>query len=302
MSTFQKHALLVGISVIAFTSLFFIPAIPQDPGYHTFVDQRQLLGIPNFLNVISNAIFVIVGFLGIKLLLRTCSRSSRAIVSCGRTERRNRSLHGVNEDFEHRPTANGSGAVDLELVLSEKQYNIVPEIHWAYLTFFIGVFAVGIGSGYYHLFPSNDTLIWDRLPMTVAFTAFFVIILSEFISVKLGKRIFIPLLLLGIFSVGYWFYTEQQGLGDLRMYGLVQFLPILLIPLILTMFPSRFPDTRYYWYLLGFYVLAKIFEASDGPVYSLLSVISGHSIKHLCAGIGCYFFYVQLKKRLLIDR
>jgi len=31
--------------------------------------------------------------------------------------RRNRSLHGVNEDFEHRPTANGSGAVDLEQIL-----------------------------------------------------------------------------------------------------------------------------------------------------------------------------------------
>ncbi len=53
-------------------------------------------------------------------LLRTCSRSSRAAVSCGRTERRNRSLHGVNEDFEHRPTANGSGTVDLEQVLNQK--------------------------------------------------------------------------------------------------------------------------------------------------------------------------------------
>jgi len=249
MSTFQKYALLVGISVIACISLFFIPAIPQDPTYHAFVDQRFLLSIPNFLNVISNAIFLIVGFLGIKLLL------------------------------------------------SEKQYHTISEIHWAYLTFFIGVFAVGIGSGYYHLFPSNDTLIWDRLPMTMAFMALFAIILFEFVSVTLGKRIFIPLLILGIFSVGYWFYTEQQGQGDLRMYGLVQFLPILLIPLILIMFPSRFPDTQNYWYLLGFYVLAKIFEASDGPVYGLLSVISGHSIKHLCAGVGCYFFYAQLKNR-----
>ena len=48
---------------------------------------------------------------------RTCSRSLRAAASCVRTERRNRSLHGVNEDFEHRPSANGSGAVGLEQVL-----------------------------------------------------------------------------------------------------------------------------------------------------------------------------------------
>jgi hypothetical protein len=32
-------------------------------------------------------------------------------------ERKNRSLHEVNENFENRPTANVSGAVDLEQVL-----------------------------------------------------------------------------------------------------------------------------------------------------------------------------------------
>ncbi len=51
--------------------------------------------------------------------LRTCSRSLRAAASCARTERRNRNLHGVNEDFEHRPSTNGSGAVDLEQVLKQ---------------------------------------------------------------------------------------------------------------------------------------------------------------------------------------
>jgi hypothetical protein len=51
--------------------------------------------------------------------LRTCSRSLRVAVSCVRTERRNQSLHKVNEDFEHRPSANGSGTVDLEQVLNK---------------------------------------------------------------------------------------------------------------------------------------------------------------------------------------
>ena len=31
-----------------------------------------------------------------------------------RTERRNRSLHEVNEGFEYRPSITGSGAVDFE--------------------------------------------------------------------------------------------------------------------------------------------------------------------------------------------
>ena len=51
--------------------------------------------------------------------VRTCSRSLRSAGNCGRTERRNRSLQGVNEDFEHRPSANVGGVVDLEQVLSK---------------------------------------------------------------------------------------------------------------------------------------------------------------------------------------
>src|SRR5258706_8364410 len=45
-----------------------------------------------------------------------------------------------------------------------------------YLTFFAGTCLVAVGSGYYPLAPSNDTLLWDRLPMAIVFMAFFSII------------------------------------------------------------------------------------------------------------------------------
>src|ERR1043166_6803997 len=35
--------------------------------------------------------------------------------------------------------------------------------------FFVGLILIAFGSGYYHLAPNNETLVWDRLPMTVAF-------------------------------------------------------------------------------------------------------------------------------------
>jgi SAM-dependent methyltransferase len=57
------------------------------------------------------------GLVGDNVSVKTSSRLLRAAVSCGGTEHRNRSLHGVNEDFEHRPTTNGGGAVDIEQVL-----------------------------------------------------------------------------------------------------------------------------------------------------------------------------------------
>jgi hypothetical protein len=44
----------------------------------------------------------------------------------------------------------------------------------------------------------------------------------------------------GLGSVLYWHRTEQQGHGDLRPYLLVQFYPILAIPLLLLLFPPRY--------------------------------------------------------------
>jgi len=61
------------------------------------------------------------GILKLPVPLRTCSKSLRAADSCVRTERRNRSLHRVNEDFEHCPNANGNGVVDFEQVLRNFQ-------------------------------------------------------------------------------------------------------------------------------------------------------------------------------------
>ena len=43
---------------------------------------------------------------------------------------------------------------------------------WAYGTLFAGLVLTGIGSGYYHLAPDNQRLIWDRLPMTIAMAGF----------------------------------------------------------------------------------------------------------------------------------
>jgi hypothetical protein len=190
----------------------------------------------------------------------------------------------------------------LNLLVTNPTICIYQDIYWVYRVFFIGVFFVGLGSGYYHLFPSNNTLIFDRLPMTVAFMAFFTIIVSEFISVSVGKLIFIPLLVLGIFSVWYWYITEQQGVGDLRLYGLVQFVPILLTPLIIGLFISAFSHNHLLWYFLAAYLLAKLFEATDASVYQyLFHLISGHTIKHIIASIACYIFYRYLKQRLPIN-
>ena len=86
--------------------------------------------------------------------------------------------------------------------------------------------------------------------------------------------------------VVYWYYSELQGYGDLRFYGLVQFLPMLLIVVILSMYPSRFDRTGFLWLVFGLYVVAKVFEHFDRGVYSLGELLSGHSIKHIVAALA----------------
>ncbi len=228
-----------------------LPAIAQDLAYHQFADQRQILAIENFFNVISNLPFILVSVIAVL-------------------------------DW-----------------LKKSPLNYPYQLSSAYLIFFIAIGGIGIGSSYYHFNPTNNTLFWDRLPMSIAFMAFFVIIVGEFISLQIARKLFYPLILTGIVSVLYWSVTEQLGHGDLRLYALVQFLPMLLIPMILFMFPARYNHNIYLWAMLVCYLMAKLVEFYDIEIYNMIG-LSGHTIKHLLAAFGPYLFYLQLKKRKVV--
>ena len=55
-----------GLTAASLTGLLLLPAIPQDQSYHEFADQRPLLGVPNFWNVVSNLPFLAVGAAGLR--------------------------------------------------------------------------------------------------------------------------------------------------------------------------------------------------------------------------------------------
>lgn len=161
------------------------------------------------------------------------------------------------------------------------------------LFFFLGVFLTGLGSSYYHLHPDNDSLVWDRLPMTIAFTAFFSVVIGEFVCNKTGRRILFPTLLLGIISLIYWRMTAERGEEDLRFYGVVQFLPVLLVPLILVLYKGSKDLKIYFWLILLTYVAAKLFELTDVLIYEESNLLSGHSLKHFAAALGPLLFLIM---------
>lgn len=245
----NRLKIIVALSIVAMIVVFNLAPIPQDPAYHNFADQRYVMHIANFFNVLSNLPFVIIGLMGIRLV------------------RQGLAVGGL------------------------------PKLKAMYLMFFVGVFLTGFGSAYYHLQPGNQTLLWDRLPMTIAFMALFCAIVGEYISTPLAQQLFAPLLIVGIVSVIYWYVTERGNHGDLRLYVLVQFLPIVLIPLILWLFDSPLHNDKYLWGIIGAYAVSKLFEQLDVQLYTLFSVLSGHTLKHLTAAFGALIFYWALQRQ-----
>ncbi|XP_076947461.1 uncharacterized protein LOC143619407 [Bidens hawaiensis] len=162
--------------------------------------------------------------------------------------------------------------------------------------FYIGVAAVGIGSSYYHLKPNDARLVWDRLPMTIAFTSIIAIFIIERIDERKGTYSIIPLLLAGAVSILYWRFFD-----DLRPYALVQFVPCIAIPLMAIMLPPMYTHSSYWLWAAGFYLLAKVEEAIDDTIYNWTNhIVSGHTLKHLCAALVPVFLTLMLAKRDIV--
>jgi hypothetical protein len=153
-----------------------------------------------------------------------------------------------------------------------------PVLRRHYLVLCGAIALVAFGSAAYHLAPSNPTLVWDRLPMTVAFMALFSAIIADRVSWFAGRALLWPLVTAGIASIAWWIRTEAAGQGDLRAYALVQFLPMLLVPMILLMWRENELSTRRLWLAFGAYGAAKLAELLDY-----------HAMKHLLAALAAWW-------------
>ncbi len=183
------------------------------------------------------------------------------------------------------------GVVGLIVVCGKQERAIFqwPEDRRPYAVFFFGVALVSLGSAYYHWDPSNDSLFWDRLPMTVAFMGLSAGILADRVERRFALTYLLPLMVLaGIASLVYWDLTERAGAGDLRFYGFVQFFPIAALPLVFWLFPkAHYTGTKGLLWVIFFYLLAKVFEHFDVEIFlALAGSISGHTMKHLAASVA----------------
>lgn len=157
-----------------------------------------------------------------------------------------------------------------------------------YLVFFAGTALTGIGSAFYHLAPGNQRLIWDLLPMTACYASLLSATIMERVSERLGLGLLAPLIAAGAFSALYWRIGQLHGHGDYKFYLFAQFFSAIAIGAVVLLFPPTYSGGNYLALAFAFYVFAKIFETFDRPVYSVLRITSGHTLKHLTAGLACY--------------
>jgi uncharacterized membrane protein YhaH (DUF805 family) len=62
----RRVFVFLALMAVSLLGLLLLPQIKQDQAYHDFADQRTILGIPYFWNVVSNLPFIAVGAAGLR--------------------------------------------------------------------------------------------------------------------------------------------------------------------------------------------------------------------------------------------
>ena len=163
----------------------------------------------------------------------------------------------------------------------------------AMTAFFIGLVCTALGSMWYHLAPSDATLLWDRAGMGLAFAGVMGLAAGQAGSVRVGLVTLWAALIGAALALGVWHSTQ-----DVLPWSVVQFGGMVLIlscafaqpafpqPAFAQLKPSADAPIKLLA-LIGFYALAKAFESMDLAIYQATGyVVSGHSLKHIAASLA----------------
>lgn len=185
------------------------------------------------------------------------------------------------------------------LLCTERVQFLDNRERWPWLGVALGLILTAIGSTYYHLDPDNFRLMFDRLPMTLVFMSLIGALITERVNILLGLCLWPALLLFGFYTVIYWYATEQQGAGDLRLYLGVQVYAVA-VTLIMAFMPSPYNRTWDLAAVVLLFGLAHIFEMFDGQIVKFTDgAISGHTLKHFVAALaGAWLLFMVWQRKI----
>lgn len=167
-----------------------------------------------------------------------------------------------------------------------------------YGMFLIALVLAGAGSAFYHLAPDNARLFWDRLPIGLACAGLLAGVRADSRPDTNANLAAALLAIAALASVLWWRFTDIAGTGDLRLYVLVQGLPLVLVPLWQAVYAAPRDERLAFSAAILLYVAAKAAELNDQALYSALGWLSGHTVKHLLATAAGAVITFQLIRRV----
>lgn len=160
----------------------------------------------------------------------------------------------------------------------------IAEPRWRGLALLLslGLFSTCLGSGVYHLAPGDSGLLYDRLGMLVLFAAILGLAAADRLGFAAARLALGGVLLAGAASLWVWW-----ALDNLLPWVVLQAGGMLMLLALAFCRPLHSGYALRLGLCLACYVLAKLCELGDAQLFRLSGeLLSGHSLKHLFAGLA----------------
>ncbi|KAA1002429.1 hypothetical protein FVF58_38230 [Paraburkholderia panacisoli] len=143
-----------------------------------------------------------------------------------------------------------------------------------------GLILTAFGSAYYHAAPSDASLVWDRLPMTIVFAGILAMLWTSVTRQRVGWVQMVILVAVSLGTIEYWLAFDS-----LWPYAILQFGGLAIV---VGMTVARKVDTPFAWAMvIAFYGLAKVFESLDWQIWAFTGhLFAGHALKHIASGFA----------------
>jgi len=243
---------VIGLFVLAAVIVvctLYLPPVPQDQSFYDFADQREILGVPNFFDVVSNAPFAVVGAMGLWFLARDAAAARRG--ERARLHWQDRLTFGVMFTGVLL-TAFGSGYFHLGPDNATLFWDRLP-MTIAFMGLLAGMIAERI---------NRKAGAWLLAPL----------VLFGMATVVYWR----------------WTEEQGRGDLRFYM-ALAQIFPLIALVYLVSAFRPKYLPRSSMFVALGWYVLAKGLEVLDVGVYSAGRILSGHTLKHIAAALGAYW-------------
>lgn len=159
-----------------------------------------------------------------------------------------------------------------------------PGTRLALVVFFGGLLATGFGSAWYHWAPDAQGLVLDRMGMAVTFAGALALAVAERVGQKPAACVMRLTLVVALLSA-----VMPLTHGNVLPWVVVQFGGMALMAWLALHKPRAGALGVRLGVLIGLYALAKLLELGDEAVFHATGeVVSGHSLKHLVAGLAAW--------------